>query len=126
MGEGWERRIRSVKAGLVVVLKSRRMKEELLLTLMAEVADIVNSRPLTDVSVDPNDPRPISPKDFLRVTFPNGVTWGPNSINVRKLWWRVHEVAQYFWSRWLREYLPSLTNRKKWIDATKPLAVGDW
>lgn len=34
-------------------------------------------------------------------------------------------MAQTFWKRWIREYLPTLTRRTKWFEEVKPIAVGD-
>ena len=125
MGGAWERLIRSVKVSLGAALTSRTPSDEVLLTLMAEIADIVNSRPLTQVSVDPNDPRAITPNDFLRFTSTSGITWGSGEVKVKKLWRQAHIMADYFWGRWVKQYLPSLTRRNKWNDRTKPVNVGD-
>ena len=35
-------------------------------------------------------------------------------INLRRKWRSVQAATQIFWKRWLNEYLPSLTFRKKW------------
>ena len=34
-------------------------------------------------------------------------------------------LADLFWKRWVREYLPLLQERQKWNDNKKNLAVGD-
>ena len=52
MGGAWERLIRSVKTALVVILKDRAPREEVLLTALLEVEHCVNSRPLTHISFD--------------------------------------------------------------------------
>ena len=65
MGGAWERLVRSVKTALSATLHQRAPKEEVLLTLLVEAEHIVNSRPLTHVSVDPNDPSAHLPYIFL-------------------------------------------------------------
>ena len=47
--------MRSVKAALSVALKEFAPKEETLTSILAKVEFIINSRPLTHVSVDPKD-----------------------------------------------------------------------
>lgn len=34
-------------------------------------------------------------------------------------------LADHFWSRWIREYLPTLTRRTKWFQKKEPLKIGD-
>ncbi|XP_063547081.1 uncharacterized protein LOC134754673 [Cydia strobilella] len=51
-GGAWERLIRSVKTSLKVILKERAPRDEVLSTLMTEVENMVNGRPLTHVSVE--------------------------------------------------------------------------
>jgi Family of unknown function (DUF5641) len=37
----------------------------------------------------------------------------------------VQTLANHFWTRWVKEYLPELTKRTKWHDRVEPLKVGD-
>ena len=67
MGGASERLIRSIKTGLEVALKTRHPNMEVFETAMTEVEYIVNSRPLTEVSVDPNDFKSLTPNDFPEV-----------------------------------------------------------
>lgn len=34
-------------------------------------------------------------------------------------------MLDQFWRRWIREYLPTIARRTKWLEETKPLEVGD-
>ncbi|KAL9967797.1 hypothetical protein ACROYT_G026091 [Oculina patagonica] len=36
-----------------------------------------------------------------------------------------HNLADHYWRRWLREYLPTLQERQKWNNPRKNLAVDD-
>jgi len=65
MGGCWERLIQSVKIALNLTLKERAPKEEVLFTFMLEAENLVNSRPLTHVSVDPKDPESLTPNHFM-------------------------------------------------------------
>lgn len=33
--------------------------------------------------------------------------------------------ANFFWSRWLKEYVPTLLARQKWTQRENPLKIGD-
>ena len=37
----------------------------------------------------------------------------------------LHPVVKGVWKRWLREYVPMLQRRSKWLVKIRPLAVGD-
>lgn len=71
MGGAWERMVRTVKTALKVVLKERAPHEDTLSTLMTEVEALVNSRPITHVSTDPNYPEALTPNHFLIGTSSN-------------------------------------------------------
>ena len=55
MGECWERLVGSVKTALYVILKEQAPQEEVLVTLLGEVEHLINSRPLTSLSLDTRD-----------------------------------------------------------------------
>ena len=43
-----------------------------------------------------------------------------------KRWWRqVQYLANVFWRRWIREYLPALQARQKWQRAKSDICSGD-
>ena len=43
----------------------------------------------------------------------------------RKSWKLVQNLADQFWSKWLKLYLPVLQGRQTWFHASRNLAVGD-
>ncbi|XP_063536183.1 uncharacterized protein LOC134745966 [Cydia strobilella] len=127
-GGAWERLIRSVKTALKVVLKERAPRDEVLTTLMAEVENMVNGRPLVHVSVDPADGESLTPNHFLLGSssrLPLVGEFDDSDLNLRKLWRKAQRLADMFWQRWLREILPTLVPRTKWLEEQKPLKVGD-
>ena len=65
MGGAWERIIRSIRKILKALLGQQLVTDEMLQTLMAEVAGILNSRPLTPVSSDPKDLEPLTLNHLL-------------------------------------------------------------
>jgi len=129
MGGSWERLVKAVKVALHSTLKERSPREEILQTLFTEAEFIVNSRPLTHVAVDPNDPESLTPNHFLigsssgAAEIP-GIFIDPNP-SPRKMWKQSQLLADHFWRRWVKEYLPSLTRRTKWHGETEPVKTGD-
>lgn len=43
----------------------------------------------------------------------------------RRRWKQNQYLANLFWKRWTREYLPILQERQKWLDVKRNLKVGD-
>ena len=43
----------------------------------------------------------------------------------RKRWRRVQELVRHFWHRWLREWLPGLSARKKWHRERRNIQMGE-
>ncbi|XP_043471745.1 uncharacterized protein LOC122504628 [Leptopilina heterotoma] len=128
MGGSWERLVRSVKVALNAVLTSRAPKEEVLATLIAEAEHVVNSRPLTHLSMDHQDKESLTPNHFLLgsssgVTVPEKFT--DHDLCSRKTWRKAQRLADMFWARWIKEYLPNLVARKCWSQEVRKLAVGD-
>jgi hypothetical protein len=64
----WERPIGSSKRAMRAVLESRSVSDEVLLTVFAEVASLLNSRPWANVQTDPSEPKPLSSFHFIHET----------------------------------------------------------
>ncbi|XP_055523209.1 uncharacterized protein LOC129717358 [Wyeomyia smithii] len=66
MGGPWERMVKSVKVAMKAVSDStRHPSDEVLETIMLEAEAIVNSRPLTYVSLEAEDDEALTPNHFL-------------------------------------------------------------
>jgi len=126
MGGCWERLIRSVKTALRVSLKEVAPPEEVLQTLMIEAEAITNSRPLTHVSVDHEDHEALTPNHFLiGASSPSSCMVPSGLVPLRKQWRRAQTLADHFWRRWVREYLPTLTKRTKWFPQQRSININD-
>ena len=114
MGGAWERLVRSVKIALKHTLKETAPAEETLWTLLVEIEHMINSRPLTHVSTDPSDEEALTPNHFL-IGSSSGYLrlekYELETINSRKQFEVVQKMANTFWKRWIREYLPTLLPR---------------
>ena len=130
-GGGWERMVAVVKRTLMG-LKTGDISIERFRTLLAVAAGIINRRPLTRVSVDPEDMEPLTPSHFL---FPCGVpiprlsgdvlpTTPLDGSGLRRSMDGLRPVVDGLWRRWLKEYVASLQQRSKWLMDKKPLEVG--
>ncbi|XP_044753822.1 uncharacterized protein LOC123313148 [Coccinella septempunctata] len=122
------RLVGSVKRVIGKILYQQNLREETLLTFLAEAEYIVNSRPLTRVSSDPDDLESITPNHFL---FGSSDGLGPplpqmmDGRIIRKEWEKSRALTESFWNRWVKEYLPTLTKRSKWTNDQKPIEIGD-
>ncbi|XP_028159447.1 uncharacterized protein LOC114352159 [Ostrinia furnacalis] len=129
MGGAWERLVRSVKTALKVILKDRAPKEPIFTTLLVEAEAIVNSRPLTHVSVGQEGNEALTPFHFLIGTSSTGnhhVGAVPQDLYGRTAWRKTVRLADLFWQRWLKEYLPTLVPRRSGSEVEgTPLSVGD-
>ncbi|XP_064621090.1 uncharacterized protein LOC135483946 [Lineus longissimus] len=124
----WESLVKSVKRGLKAVLGDRMVSDEVLVTTHVEVEKIVNSRPICRASDDPDDEEVLTPNHFLlqrgSLTLPPGVFFDTDLYH-RKQWRKVQMLANQFWQRWIREYLPTLQKRTKWVRRRRNAEVGD-
>ncbi|XP_062714172.1 uncharacterized protein LOC134290955 [Aedes albopictus] len=129
MGGIWERLVRSVKCGLAAMEISRNADEETLLTALAEVESMVNTRPLTYLPLDAAEDEALTPNHFLLLSS-NGVCQpaaAPQDERsaLRSNWNHVRVMLDRFWKRWIREYIPVIAKQSKWFGEVKPLKVGD-
>ena len=126
-GGVWERAIRSVRRVLYSIIADRVLNNESLHTFIVEVERILNNRPITSLSDDPRDSSPLTTKMILNGAFdsdqPLGTFIKPDGY--RRSWKLVQSLADQFWSKWLKSYLPILQGRQKWFDVCRNLAVGD-
>lgn len=128
-GGTWERLIGAVKSGLGMaqVLK-HRPSEKVFQRAIKAVEGRLNSRPLTDLSMNPDDDEPLTPNHFL-LGYANNLgsphITSPSDEFSKYGYRRVRYLQQIMWRRWLREYLPQLTLRSKWLKETDNMKIGD-
>ena len=128
-GGVWERLVRSCKKALYNVLGKQSLSEDKLRTVLCITEQLINNRPLTDVSGDVADLEPLTPNHFLigqiSVNWPNALFSG-TAASYRKLFRDQNSILVSVWNRWMSEYLPSLQQRTKWAkEEPEVLKVGD-
>ena len=128
MGSLWERMIRSVRQILKALLKEQIVGDEVLSTIVAEVTNILNSRPLTRNSSDPKDSDPLTPNHLLHLHSSMSLSPGVlenDDQHTQRQWRQAQFLANLFWKRWMKEYLPQLQRRQKWNEVERNLEVDD-
>ena len=123
----YESLIKQTKRALRVAIGNQVLSWNEMATVFAEVKSLINSRPLGYSSSDPNDPQPLTPNHLLLGRASPCVPQGPfeESRNPRKRFAFIQSLAQHFWRRFVREYVPTLMRRSKWYTKGRQVKVGD-
>lgn len=127
-GGCWERLIRSVRKILNITVKEQLLDEEGLHTLLCEAEAVINSRPITKASSDLSDLEALTPNHLLllkvKPELPPGVFHKDDQYANRR-WRQIQYLADIFWKRWCKEYLPQLQERQRWSTPGRNFCVGD-
>ena len=111
------------------MLKDRVVPKEALRTSLVETEGILNIRPITHVSSDAGDIEALTPNHLLPLrtnpSYEDAVVTD-REVNSTKLWQQSHDLANFSWRRFTKEYLTSLTERKKWKENRRNLKAGDF
>ena len=95
---------------------------------MAEVCAIMNCRPLTAVSLDPDAPTVLSPATILTQKVGQSVEpFPPFGIKnmIKSQWRQVQFLDEQFWTQWDERYLTTLQVRQKWTREHPSFKIGD-
>lgn len=111
MGGIWESSIKSAKNLFKAVVNQTSLTFEELTTVFAQVEAILNSRPLSAMSSDPQDFVALTPGHFLIGTsllaLPEEDVTSSSSTRLDR-YNLLTQIQQNFWKRWSREYLSQL------------------
>ena len=127
MGGVWERQIKTVRKCLTGILNPKvALDDETLLTALCEAENLVNSRPITRVSQDPEDGA-LTPNHLLMMKA--NVTDDHLNFNLgaiyRRNWKKVCMLKDQFWNKWSKEYLAEQQQRKVWDKQREDFKVND-
>lgn len=123
----WEAGVKSTKYHLKRVIGNSTLTFEEMTTTLSQIEACLNSRPISQLSNNPEDPNPLTPGHFLvgepLVLVPD-VNFEHTKISNLKRWHLTQRMVQDFWRRWSQEYLTQLQHRYKWSDQVPEPEVG--
>ncbi|XP_047538690.1 uncharacterized protein LOC125072208 [Vanessa atalanta] len=123
----WEAGVKSCKHHLKRVLGNAHFTFEEFSTVLTQVEAVLNSRPISPMSADPNDFSPLTPAHFLvgrPLTSPASEDYEQAALQRLTRYQRVEQVRQHFWTRWSKEYVSELQVRTKWMKSGDSLKEG--
>ena len=127
-GGVWERLVRSAKRVIIYVTRGRSITDEVLSTALAYAENMLNNRPLGNVSSDPRSPEPLTPNHLLLAranpNLPPDV-FDKKELSSKKKWRATEALMDQFWKRWETKWVHSLIKRQKWAETQRNLRVGD-
>lgn len=128
-GSVWERNIQTVKNCLKKTIKKRKVELFDLITLLAEIENTVNNRPLTYLGDSLDEPEPLTPNHLLKGessnllpefslqnTDPDDPDYNINEIphsDLQNKFKNLIKLKENFFKQWEEDYLTSLRERHK-------------
>ncbi|XP_055522618.1 uncharacterized protein LOC129716807 [Wyeomyia smithii] len=123
----WEAQVKSFKTHFRKTIGLRTLNVDEMQTALAQIEAVLNSRPMTPVSSDPNDFEALTPGHFL-VHRPLTAIPEPDlqgvPFNRLSIWQRAQSFTQQLWKKWSTQYLSDLHNRTKWTKQRDNITVG--
>ena len=114
-----------MKCALNKIVKDQILSEEEYRTVLLEIQDLVNSRPIWPHNDGDIDEPPISGNDLLQ---PKGLVRQPPELNEgspRTRYEHVQKFVTEWWKIWLRNFVPNLRVRDKWWKLRENVKNGD-
>ena len=131
VGGFFERMVKAFKKVFYSLLDKHEVGADAFHTLVVVAEGIVNSRPLSSVSSDPEDFDVLTPNSLLHpmTTTTTTTTLPPSSESPPTIllhrWRHVRSLADGFWKRFKKEYTSTLQQRRKWTSARRNVSIGD-
>ena len=124
-GGVWERLMRSIKEPLRKIMGRASLTYPEFYTLLTDVENMINQRPLTPRSESVDSEEPITPAHLLigrplksiPVVF-SDIPEIPESApadDILQKWKHREMITKHFWDRWVKGYLVTLNERAKWL-----------
>lgn len=124
----WEAGVRSTKSHMKRVIGDSILTFEELTTVLTQIEACLNSRPLTKLSDNPDDPLPLTPGHFLvgepLLNIPDEDATYTHVTGLQR-WRLVQKIVNDFWKRWSDEYLVTLNQRHKWNNVLPEPQIDD-
>ncbi|XP_049866249.1 uncharacterized protein LOC126366948 [Pectinophora gossypiella] len=124
----WEAGIKSTKHHLKRVIGESTLTFEEITTVLSQVEACLNSRPISQLSTNPEDPFPLTPGHFLvgePLVLAPDANYEDSNLSGLSRWNITQKMVQNFWRRWSQEYLTLLQHRYKWVNHVPEPGIGD-
>ncbi|XP_053597998.1 uncharacterized protein LOC128668657 [Microplitis demolitor] len=127
MGGKWEAAVKSVKQHLAKINSDKLLTYEDYTTLLIQIEAVLNSRPLSALSEDPDDLTALTPGHFIRgaplTTIPEpSLLHLP--INRLSLLQYIQQRLQLFWANWSESCLKTHQTISKWNTSFHDIGIG--
>lgn len=116
-GGVWEAGIKRAKFHFKRIVGNAYLNLEEFNTVIIQIESILNSRPISPMSSDPNDLNALTPGHFLIGKSLTAIPYlDVSEVPENRLdkFQRLQSIVQNFWQRWRKEYLSELQVRTKW------------
>ncbi|XP_062712200.1 uncharacterized protein LOC134289763 [Aedes albopictus] len=113
----WEAGVKSFKYHFRRIMGQKAFSMDQLLTVVAQIESVLNSRPLVPISDSPDDLSAITPGHFLigeplvSIPEPDLLQLSPNRVTRLQ---DMQRSVQDLWRCWSRDYISQLHQRSKW------------
>ncbi|XP_043474379.1 uncharacterized protein LOC122506330 [Leptopilina heterotoma] len=127
MGGKWEAGVKSVKYHLRRTIGETKLSYEEFTTLLVQIEAVLNSRPLEQLSDDPEDFSTLTPGHFLigdSLTIIPEPSLTQLNISPASRWKLIQQRFQFFWSKWSSCYLQRQQSISKWHHPSNKIKVG--
>lgn len=117
LGRIWEADVKSTKHHLKRILGNSTVTFEELYTILTQVEAILNSRPITILSSNPNDIQALTPAHLLiGRSYVSIADTDVRDVSTKRLtrYQHLQQLSQQFWAHWSTEYITQLQGRSKW------------
>ena len=126
----WERVVGLFKKHITSATRGDILHVDTFNTIVVEIEGILNRRPLTPISDDPNDTECLTPAHILYpATFAHSsaviVPENDYESTAQASWKRAQNRISAFWRIWSTEYLDLLHTRSKWQTTRDDMRVDD-
>jgi len=126
-GGKWEAGVKSVKFHLKRIVGDTLLTYEEFTTLLTQIEAILNSRPLTSCTEDPEDLNVLTPGHFIMGCAPTTIP-EPSMETIKtsylSRWQLIRQMTERFWTRWSKECLQRYQAIYKWTESSQPLREG--
>ncbi|XP_064629259.1 uncharacterized protein LOC135488551 [Lineus longissimus] len=123
-----ESMIKTTKLAIKRAIGDQCLASMELQTVLFEVTDLVNSRPIGRSTNDPDDGPYLSPNDLLLGRASTTIPQGPfrETKNPRHRFEFCQKLVERWWVRWYQDVFPNLVPRRKWHQSQRDISVGDY